>query len=440
MALWGFGREGQATLRWLRQRLPDLSLTVLNDTPSPSDIDIAPDPNLRFLTGARALNAISSFDIIIKSPGVSLYRPEVRDARAKGVRFTSATQIWFDEHPQVRTVCITGSKGKSTTASLVFELLRHSGANVMLGGNIGLPLLDQTAAHPPPETMVIELSSYQTSDLRARPSVALLLNLFPEHLDWHGDVDAYYRDKLHLFDYISDQSIIINHADPNTRQFRHRWPRAHRFNHPDGFHIANHTICRGLDPLLDISQVRLLGFHNLSNICAALTVMAVLGVDPDECLEVLANFKGLPHRMQIVEEKEGVLYVDDSISTAPEAAIAAIQSFEGRPITLLAGGFDRGLPLQQLATFLVNQRVHAVVTMPPSGVRLADEIRAVGSHQAKHALIPHEAADLEQAVSIARQITPPQGVVLLSPAAPSYGAFKNYEQRGEVFAALVQQG
>ncbi|MDM8541667.1 UDP-N-acetylmuramoyl-L-alanine--D-glutamate ligase [Desulfococcaceae bacterium HSG9] len=448
VALWGFGREGRATLRWLHKRLPELPLTVLNDNPLPANTETVENKNVRFLTGADAIKAIASYDIIIKSPGISSYRPEISDAQSQGVRFTSATQLWFDEHPQVKTVCVTGTKGKSTTSGLIAAMLRKSGVNAILGGNIGVPLLSLTDLPEPPEIMVIELSSYQTSDLHASPSVGLLLNLFPEHLDWHGNTANYFRDKIRLFNNMPDKSVIINHTDPHTQQFRHRWPDARCFNHPDGFHIAAPGrivhICRGSQRLFDINHVRLPGRHNLSNICAALTVLEILGIDAAEAVETAAAFGGLPHRLQIIGEKNRVLYVDDSISTAPEATIAAVQSFQGRKITLLAGGFDRGLPLEQLAAFLVNQsgpghNLWAVVTMPESGVRLADAIRKILACQPDNAFQLHEASDLEQAVSIAHEITPPQGVILLSPAAPSYGAFKNFEQRGKAFAAFVHQ-
>ena len=440
VALWGFGREGRATLQWLHKRLPDLPLTVMNDTPLPPDTEIAENENVRFLTGAKATNAIPSYDIIIKSPGISIYRPEVLNAQAQGVRFTSATQLWFDEHPHIKTICVTGTKGKSTTSSLITEMLRKSGANVMLGGNIGVPLLSQTDLPTPPEIMVIELSSYQTSDLNASPSVALLLNLFPEHLDWHGCTANYFRDKLRLFNAVSDRNVILNHTDLITQQFSHRWPDAQWFNHRNGFHVADKHICRGVQRLLDIKHVRLPGTHNLSNICAALTVLKIMGIDAADCVKTGAAFTGLPHRLQIIGEKDGLLYVDDSISTAPEATIAAVQSFQGRNITLLVGGFDRGLPLEQLAAFLVSQSglghsLWAVVTMPESGVRLADAIRDILARQPDNSFKLREASDLEQAVSIAQEITPPEGVILLSPAAPSYGAFKDFEQRGEAFTA-----
>jgi len=438
VALWGFGREGRATLQWLRTRFPDMPLTVLNDTPLPPDAELDENDNVRFIAGAEAIDAIPFYEMIVKSPGISLYRPEVLNAQAQGVRFTSATQLWFDEHPETKTICITGTKGKSTTSSLIAAMLRNAGFNAMLGGNIGVPLLSQTDFITPPEIMVIELSSYQTSDLNASPSVGLLLNLFPEHLDWHGGTATYFRDKLRLFNHIPDQNVIINHTDPNTRQFSHRWPDARRFNHPNGFHIADQHICRGTQRLLDTEHVRLPGPHNLSNICAALTVSEILGVETAASVETAADFGGLPHRLQIIGERDGILYVDDSISTAPEAAIAAVQSFRERPVTLLAGGFDRGLPLDRLAAFLIRNSVHGVVTMPPSGVRLAGAIRQIRVRQPGSACRLREAAGLEQAVSIAREITPQQGVILLSPAAPSYGAFKDFEQRGRAFAALVR--
>ena len=167
------------------------------------------DPFLKLETGKKSLEKLTDFDIVIKSPGISYYRPEIKQAQAKGVEFTSATRLWFAEHTNDTTVCITGSKGKSTTSSLLTHLLRYAGKRVTLGGNIGTPMLDMLAVEPRPDIWVLELSSYQLTDFNFSPTIGVLLNLFPEHLDWHGAVSTYYQDKIKLFSHQNESAISV---------------------------------------------------------------------------------------------------------------------------------------------------------------------------------------------------------------------------------------
>lgn len=432
VALWGLGREGRATLRALRRTLPELPLTVLDDEPlAPENAAaLAADGHLRVVTGHDAVaSSLCGFDVVIKSPGISLYRPEIREATRHGVVVTSSTRLWFAEHADERTVCVTGTKGKSTTASLVAHLLRAAGVTAELRGNVGRPLLDP--ADEPPEVWVIELSSYQTADLEADPSVAVLLNLYPEHLDWHGGVETYYRDKLNLFAYQRRGLAVANRADPATARFAERFENAAWFNDPRGFHVGGEHVRRGARRVMPVARIALAGAHNRSNVCAALASVEALApdVDPASLAAAVASFRGLPHRLEALGERDGVLFVDDSISTIPESAMAAVRAFADRPVTVLLGGHDRDLSYDELARFVAARPVHAVVTLPPSGARIAAAVRARGGGVA---LI--EAGDLEEAVAAARRVTPAGGVVLLSPAAPSYGAFRDFEERGDAFA------
>ena len=435
VGLWGLGREGWSTLRAIRRLMPELDVTVLDDAPLADETAeaLAADAHVRVVTGRGQVAAgLLELDVVVKSPGISLYRDEVAEARRRGVEITSATRLWFASHAEARTVCVTGTKGKSTTASLVAHLLRSSGLAVELRGNVGRTLLDPPTGAV--DVWVVELSSYQTADLAVDPEVAVLLNLFPEHLDWHGEVETYFRDKVNLLAHQQKGRAVVNRTDPMIEGFTASFHDPVWFNDRSGFHVEDGMIREGDRRVMDAETVALPGVHNRSNVCAALAAVRALEpeVDPASLADAVASFRGLPHRLEPLGEKDGVLYVDDSISTTPQSAMAAIAAFAGRPVTVLLGGYDRGLDYGELARYVASGSVGWVVTLPPSGTRIAEAIR-----EQKGGPVVIEAEDLDEAVAAARRSTPPGGVVLLSPAAPSYGAFRNFEERGEAFAAAA---
>lgn len=437
VALWGLGREGWTTLRAIRRVHAELDLTILDDRPLGDETlaTLADIGGVRTVFGNGVAAALHEHEVVIKSPGIPLRRPEIEAARAAGTVVTSATRIFFAERPDVPAIAITGTKGKSTTASLTAHLARAAGLRTELRGNIGRPLLDPPEEEP--ELWVIELSSYQTADLETDPRVAVLLNLYPEHLDWHGDVETYYLDKLRLFAHQRRGVAVLNREDLETRH------RAEHFHHPiwfndkTGFHVADGFLRRGGEKLLALDDIPLPGAHNHSNLCAALTALEAFGGDAASLAGHVATFRGLPHRLEILGERDGLLFVDDSISTTPQSALAAVDAFAGQPVTLLLGGHDRGLDYGELARGLVARMIHAVVTLPASGGRIAEVVRMARGSEEKPKIA--EAENLDDAVEKAREVTPRGGVVLLSPAAPSYGAFRDFTERGEAFAQAVKR-
>lgn len=428
VAIHGYGREGRASLRALREISP--TLTVVNDTPlRPEDrAALAEFPGVNIQEGPCDW---SVFDVVIKSPGISRYRPDLLAAEAAGVLVTSATRLWLAEHQAALTVAITGTKGKSTTASLLAHVLNQCGLRANLGGNIGQPLFDLPET-PPPEAWVLELSSYQTSDLDQPVSHGLVLNLFPEHLDWHGGVDTYFRDKLRLAEVA--RTRWGNATDSRLAQ---RLNATGWFNQSTGWHAQPDGLYHGEDCQLRPDQWRLPGQHNLSNLAAVITVAEHLGLSPEESLQAAKSFRGLPHRLFFLGEKNGLRFVDDSISTTPQSTQAALAAFAGQKIILIAGGQDRGLDWQDLVAYLANHPLVALITLGESGPRvattLAQVVQTTGGTLA-------QVGDLEQAVARARQLTPPGGLVLLSPGAPSYDQFRDFQHRGQVFATAAGFG
>lgn len=443
VGIWGLGAEGWSTLKLLRKKFPATVFTLFNDQHFSAEMEetLKQDPFLELAIGSEIPKKISGVDVVIKSPGVSFYKKEIQEALAKGVYFTSATKLWFAEHQNETTVCITGTKGKSTTSSLITHFLRNSGKRVILGGNIGTPMLDMFDVEPKADIWVMELSSYQLTDFEGcSPTVALLLNLFPEHLDWHKEVDNYYTDKINVFKYQkAGSTAVIDKIDKNTNLYLkdEELKNPVFFNDTNGFHVNDHYVCYQDKKLLHASEVPIPGDHNLSNICAALTVVKALGIDYEKCIKSISTFKGLPHRLYPCGKIDEVLYIDDSISTTPQSAIAAMETHKEKTTTILLGGFDRGLNFEDLAKYVVNKNIHTVITMPDNGERIAENIRKELELNPDSKLILHEAKDLEEAVKLAKEITPIGGVILLSPGSPSYGRFKNFAQRGDYFAKFA---
>ena len=461
VALWGWGREGRAAyaaLRAVAQRA-----TVQRAVAQPAADD--GQPGARFPAGltlfcppaeaahARALGdpwlqietdatgeRLAAFDVVVKSPGISPYSAAAQAAVAQGTRFIGGTTLWFAGHADARSVSITGTKGKSTTTALLAHLLRAGGHRTALAGNIGLPLLE-VPDDPAPAFWAIELSSYQTVDVAAgdaRPDVAVVLNLFPEHLDWHGSQERYMADKLSLVTAARPRTVVLNAADPRLAALQLPHSRIVRFNDAQGWHLRGTWLYRGAAQVMDTADVPLPGQHNRANLCAALAAIEALGLDAAALAPAARSFRPLPHRLQWLGERDGVAWVNDSISTTPHASLAALDCHRGQRTAILLGGHDRGLDWSDFATQLRNRGADegpaVVVTMAANGPLIHDALAPLAA-AGRFTLVA--AADLADAVARARTLLDGQGVVLLSPGAPSFGAYRDYTERGRHFAALA---
>ena len=443
LAIWGMGAEALAALGAVRRELPGQQVAILEESAGAAlPPEIAADAAVTLRRGRVTEALLAEFEIVIRSPGVSIYREEVLAAKKAGVQFTSGTNLWFAEHGGSRTICVTGSKGKSTTTHLLCHLLNSLGVRAAMAGNIGCPLLSASLPADLP-VYVVELSSYQLSDFTGEPAMGILLNLYPEHLDWHRGEEAYFRDKARLLPLVTG-SRVINREDERTPRYTAGLERLAPFNAAEGFHHDATTVYRRGEPWVTLGDLQLLGAHNLSNICAALTAVFEHGLAPgqEEVAEILRGFKGLRHRLTRLGEIGGVLYVNDSIATIPQATVAALECFSGREITLIAGGFDRGLDQEEFARMIARENPFAVITLPDTGRRLAECLRggAAGGAAGAGGGSIHEAADLDHAVALAREITPSGGVVLLSPGAPSFNSHRNFAERGDAFARAAGFG
>jgi UDP-N-acetylmuramoylalanine--D-glutamate ligase len=434
VAIWGFGREGRAALAVLRQRFPAKMLTVFCGASEADALKAregsSPDSRLRLITDAPDVEALSHFDVVIKSPGISPYKLPAAAALRAGVRFTSGTALWFAGHPQACTICVTGTKGKSTVSALIAHLLRKGGQRIALAGNIGLPLLELIAPVHAPDWWVIELSSFQTHDFGGAPSVAVINNLYEEHLDWHGTRERYFADKLAIATHA--QRLVVN-AQEFLLHGTHGHPARSVFCRGDGWHVAGAAIRRGAIDVLPLSHVPMPGLHNAQNVCAALAAIDAAGFDAASLAPHVASFQPLPHRLQRLGARGGIDYVNDSIATTPYATIEALRSLDGRPITVLVGGFDRGVDWQPFVRHVAASAPAAIVTMGANGDAIANVLRQVEAPGFALA----SATALAEALVLARSRTPAGGTILLSPGAPSFDQFRDYAERGREFARLA---
>ncbi len=429
--MWGLGREGRAIARVVAERLPGTPLTLVDEGVAGAGEGVSSDPA-----------ALLGCDVVVRSPGISRYRPEVDALRDAGVVVTTGTNLWFAEHAGAPAIGVTGSKGKSTTSALIAHLAAAAGRRVQLAGNIGVPLADLIATDGGGvDLWVLELSSFQTSDLDASPPVGVLLNLFREHTDWHGTQERYHDDKLNLFAHRRDMTSVLNAADPVVRERGAGLPGPRWFCDGAGFDVAPSGVTRGGAPFVPRERIGLAGDHNLVNVCAALTALEAVRVAVEGVTDALADFRPLAHRLEPVGERDGVLFVDDSIATIPEATVAAARALAPRPAVLLVGGHDRAQDYAPLAAYVAcaGSGVAGVVGLPGNGARILDRIAEEGSTTAGGPLPPAVlAGDLADAVAHARRLVPAGGVVLLSPGAPTGDDFRDFQVRGDAFASLVR--
>lgn len=397
----GFGREGRSTYTFLKKYLPDAVLAVADKNP------------LEGVThaGEDYLQAVYDYDIVVKTPGISL-----KDFDAKGVEITSQTDLFLSQfHNQ--TIGISGTKGKSTTTSLIYHLLKESGRDAILTGNIGIPCFDIMEQIHEDSIVVYELSAHQLEYVHNSPRVGVLLNVFEEHLDHFGTFERYKHAKFNLLRYMGADDYAVVHDSLLMETLE--------------LGVNNVTFSR-MDFEIDEEALPILGTHNLMNAKAALCACAAYGIDVQELIPHLYTFTPLEHRLELVGVFGGVTFVNDSISTIPQAAIAACQTL-GRVDFLLLGGFDRDIDYTPLADYIVEHPVPHLLFTGKAGKRMMQLLKDRGV--ASHLVVYH---NMEEAFDYLKAHSQPGDICLLSPAASSYDQYKNFEERGRKFKRLAQ--
>ncbi len=439
----GFGVEGRSTYRFLRRILPDKKLWIADSDEAIKDLEILKnDSNLTLYLGDEALNHFNEFDMIIKTPGISLKNIPDTDFS----QFTSHTELFFRFYRD-QIIGVTGTKGKSTTASLIYHIIYSINQNCLLAGNIGIPPFDLIDQIDKETVIVYELSSHQLEQTSISPHVAILLNLFQEHLDHYESFEKYQEAKFRITLFQQPDDYFIYHEDDKLikkwiektgieRNFR---PISLSSTENLGFcaHEGNIIFGGKKDTILLENEeiTNLKGEHNLLNILAALNAVLVTMtlINVSQVINALLAFKPLEHRLEFVGKFNGIEYYNDSISTIPEATIAAVKALQYVD-TLILGGFDRGIYYDGLMDYLSESEVRNLIFIGDAGKRMF-EIYNSKQYTKKNLILT---GNFEQAVAEAKKNTGDNKICLLSPAAASYGMFKNFAERGAFYKNLVR--
>lgn len=421
--VWGYGLEGKSMINLFLRRNHKNEIFVATHNPIDEKIK-----NVKFILESEII--LNNFDIIIKSPGVSSYKNELKILQERGVLITSTLNIFLAEvekYKNLKTIGITGTKGKSTTASICYHMLTTLGFKTALVGNIGIPFFSIIDNLDKYDYLVIELSSCQLNNIMYKLNYGILLNLYPEHIDWHITHDNYFIDKLRILKY--SRKYFVNYADSITNKYV-KINIENSFGNKDTFHVKNGYIYHNSQKIFDINSLNnIKGEHIFTNICALLSIFENEKLNINRALESLDSFKTLNHRLEIFHnnEKHNIKFVDDSISTIPESTIMAIKAFKDDNIFLILGGFDRKQNYNELLKFLKNSNnIRKIFLLGDTGKKLQKELDNANYFNS-----------LEELVLAIKNDNLENVTVLLSPAAASFDKFKNFEERGDRFKELM---
>lgn len=445
VAILGYGIEGAALTDFLSKR--GAAVFIL-DKRQKEDIDqkllsLAEQRGARFIWGKDYLKNLTEYAFIFRSPGVKVLLPELAEAAKKGVIITSQTKLFFDLCPG-KIIGITGTKGKGTTSTLIYQMLKAAGKDVYLGGNIGVPPITFLDKMKKDSWAVVELSSFQLQDLNKSPHIAVMLMVTSEHLDYHATHEEYVDAKRNLLRYQTAEDFAVlnrdypvtNESDIFTEASIYRVSRERETN--DGCFVSgNQVIVRkdnNDDVIIKTSEIRLPGKHNWENVCAAVMAVKLAGVGDKHIVSVLKEFSGLEHHLELVREVNGVRYYDDSFSTTPETAIAAIESFDA-PKILILGGSSKKSDFTHIGKLLrENETIKAIIGIGEEWESIKAQI---GTNAVSKFLLIEGAEDMQTVVQAASKIGKKGDIVLLSPGCASFGMFKNYKERGNQFKDQV---
>lgn len=446
----GAARQGLALSRYLTSQGAVVTLNDSQPEENKSSIrkELAP-LNVTCVFGSHPESLLEKTDLVCVSGGVPLDLPILKLAKSIGIPLSNDSQIFFDA-VKAPVIGITGSAGKTTTTTLVGRMVQHAhlkGRKAWVGGNIGNPLLESVGEIEKDDLVILELSSFQLELMRSSPKIAAVLNVTPNHLDRHGTMKAYTAAKAIILTYQTDtDTAVLNREDEGSwnlnllvkgklKTFGQQKP----VGNLSGSYVENNHICYLQDGkvtrLLSTVEIELKGQHNLMNVLAACTIAVEAGLPIESIREGIKGFKGVPHRLELVRELRGVCWYNDSIATAPERTSAAIHSFT-EPIVLMLGGRDKDLPWNDLAD-LIHQRVDHVVVFGELGEKVITILGGIKPGQKPATLT--RCHTLQVAVAKANEVAKSGDVVLFSPGGTSFDAFKDFEERGEIYKSWVNQ-
>lgn len=442
IALLGFGKEGKSTYKFIRNHLKNQKLTILdqNVNLAKTENNLLEDPNVTLILGENYLDKLDIYDIIIKTPGISFKNIDLKNIKNK---ITSQIDL-FLENIDCKTIGITGTKGKSTTSSLIYKIIKDQNFDTYLCGNIGIPIFDYIEKINRNSIVVVEMSAYHTEFIKKSPHIGIILNLLEEHLDYFGNKEKYFQSKLNMFKYQNESDYAIYSLDNKTlkeivEKGKYKSHLVKILSTKNIETIENNTIVcdenyiyvkedDNLKKLYDTTnQKKLLGRHNLENIMFAFAVSNILHLDNDKTTLSINSFQPLEHRMEFVGTYRNIDFYDDSIATIPDATIHCIETLKNVN-TLIIGGMDRNIDYSSLIEYLNTSKIENIICLPDTGFKIGRKLINKKVFYKKN---------IKEAVETAYEVTKKKEICLLSPAASSYNQYKNFEAKGNDYKKMI---
>ena len=394
---------------------------------------------LKCFLGQNYLEGLKSFDIIFRSPSLLPSNPYLKEEESRGCYITTEVEEVIKYAP-CKVIGITGSKGKTTTTTIVSKILENLGYNVYVGGNIGTPLFTKIEQLKETDIVVLELSSFQLMGMRTSPDIAVVTNISPDHLDIHGSYEEYINAKKYIFKNAKKNSILVlNSEDEIVKNFAHEVEGEVRYfgtnSTLDTYYLKENKIWNKEKEIIDTTKLILKGEHNYINICAALSAIKDFIKDTSNLEAILKNIPSVPHRLEFVREIDGVKWYNDSASTTPDKCLGGLSAFSEK-IVLIAGGSDKNIPYTPLAK-PVTEKVSKLILFGQTKNKIYDAVMEEVKRTNNRSLKIYVLDDLESAISVAKKVAVSGEVVLFSPASASFDMFKNAYQRGDIFKKLV---
>lgn len=400
--------------------------------------------SFEFSFGEDNLSKLIGFDLIFRSPSCMPTKKELVEEVKRGAIITSEIEMLMELAP-CKIIGVTGTEGKTTTTSIIYEIIKNAEYNCYLGGNIGKPIFTLVKDMLPEDIIVLEMSSFQLTSMDVSPDISVVTNIFPDHLNVHSSYEEYIEEKKNLFKHQSEKGIVIlNYDNEITKDFKkdangkvvffsskQKLENGYIYDNTDGIikfcedGIRKHLIKK--------EDIKLRGIHNYENICCALAATATL-VDTDIAIETIKEFNGVEHRLEFVRELDNVKWYNDSIGTSPASTIAGLNAFD-EDIILLAGGSDKGLDYTQIGE-VIAKKVKTLILTGPTATKIEEATKNAPNGEKVEICY---AQNLAEAINLARKKAKPKDIVLLSPASASFDAFKNFAERGEKFKKLVKE-
>ena len=441
LVILGLGVEGQSVLRFMRGIDREKKITIadsrkLSEFDSKTQRLLKKDKNFKLCFGKKYLDCLKNAEIIVKSPGISIQNTkEIQQAQKNGAVVTSAVNL-FLEQARGPVIGITGTKGKSTTSSLIYKILKTAGKKVYFGGNIGKPILDLLKYDSKNTYFIVELSSYQLENISKKPEIVLITSFFKDHLDYHGGVEKYFQAKMNIIG--SKNKVIYNANFKVISDFLNQSNNKNIYSYNnDKNYIKNGFIFVKNAKILPVSSIKIPGQHNQENVLAACVVTKDLKINSKTIERAVKGFKSLEHRMQKLGKFKNIVFYNDSASVTPESTIEAIKALKNIN-TIILGGLDRGYDFKRLAQVILESKIKNVALFPNSDKALWSSLEKVCAKNKKYSLPKKKKfSNMKDCVKWCFEITEPGSICLLSPASPSYLSFKNFKDRGEQYTTRL---